>query len=194
MKRIIIKFLILGFSVNAFAQTPATKKTFADTKNLIGIEVQFGKDLILEPATLESETQGAVVNRLIYQKELFLGDSTCKVQSDSLLKLKKKIIETRPKRIPKESQWTVYQTEQQGNKLILFLKSRMNNELTLECFTNKVVGDTNSHIASDAFQTAMTLMMNGAKLKKNGEDYRPYKNSQPSPGQPSGLTPAGHAK
>ncbi len=77
MKRTIIKFLILGFSVNAFAQVSATKKTFADTKNLIGVDVQFSKPLVLEPATLESVTQGVVINRLIYQKELFLGDSTC---------------------------------------------------------------------------------------------------------------------
>lgn len=201
MKRTIIKFLILGFSVNAFAQVSATKKTFADTKDLIGVEVQFSKPLVLEPATLESVTQGVVINRLIYQKELSLGDSSCITRSYSQKmaasnaqnydkKLKQLKLVTETKKIPLDSQWKIISTIPQQEMLTVSLRSAMGSELELNCYSKKNGAEEKAQVGLDAFQTAMTLMMNGAKLKKNGEDYRPYKNSQPSPGLPSGLTPA----
>lgn len=45
------------FFCECFRSGISNKKTFADTKDLIGVEVQFSKPLVLEPATLESVTR-----------------------------------------------------------------------------------------------------------------------------------------
>lgn len=167
--------------------------------------MQFHNPMVLKPKIIETKsTEGVASQSLVYEKEIELGQSSCKIRKYTnytadasrpdykkklnFLQAKAQESETNVKKLNDTSIWTVKQAQSNAtgkpNEQVLFLTSNFGSDLEVNCHTIDNTKKPQTMIASDIFQSTMTLMMNGVKLQKNGEEYRPYKVTTPSVTKP----------
>ena len=199
MRWIIFSVFMLCLQRSAFAETAS--KSFAQEQDLIGVTLQFHNPLVLKPKIIETKSaEGVTTQSLVYEKEIELGQSSCKVRKYTnyaadasrpdykkrlnFLQAKAQESEANVKKLTDTSTWTVKQAQTnvtgKANEQVIFLTSNFGSDLEVNCHTIDNTKKPQTVVASDIFQSTMTLMMNGVKLQKNGEEYRPYKANSPS--------------
>ena len=199
MRWIICSIFLLCLDRSAFAETGS--KSFAQEQDLIGVTLKFHNSLVLKPKIIQTQsTEGITTQSLVYEKEIELGQSSCKVRKYTnymadvsrpdykkkltFIQAKAQESETNVKKLSDTSTWTVKQVQTnvpgKASEQVIFLTSNFGSDLEVNCHTVDSTKKPEMAVPSDVFQTTMTLMMNGVKLQKNGEEYRPYKVNAPS--------------